>query len=337
MHSKKISSWPAFVLRSAAIYNLAWGAWVIAIPNHLFDLTGIERPNYPGIWQCVGMIVGVYGIGYWIAARDFVRHWPIVLVGLLGKIFGPIGFLQSALAGLLPWSWGFMILTNDLIWWVPFVGMLYLALKITSDPQHAAANTGVARNLSDPTFSTTEYQPQPKPQSESLSVEQVSRAMMVSNGQNLWDFGQRRKLLLVFVRHAGCTFCRETLSELKAQLPKLQESNTIPIVVHLGTAQDGQKMLERSGLPGVLAISNPSAELYRAYHLKRGQLSQLLGPRVWWRGFQSAILKRHGTGALVGDGFQLGGAFLVENGRITKSFPATDASDKVPFECLLEQ
>jgi hypothetical protein len=42
------------------------------------------------------------------------------------------------------------------------------------------------------------------------------------------------------------------------------------------------------------------------------------------------------TGLLVGDGFQLGGAFLVENGRITKSFPAKDAADKVPFECLLE-
>ena len=95
-------------------------------------------------------------------------------------------------------------------------------------------------------------------------------------------------------------------------------------------------MLDRAGLQTTLHVSNPNADLYRAYQLKRGQVTQLLGPRVWWRGFQSAILKGHGTGPLVGDGFQLGGAFLVENGRITKSFPAKDAADKVPFECLLE-
>ena len=141
---------------------------------------------------------------------------------------------------------------------------------------------------------------------------------------------------MVFVRHAGCTFCRETLNELRSNLNQLEMQQITPVVVHLGTPEDGVKMLDRAGLQGTLAISNPRAELYRAFDLKRGRLSQLLGPRVWWRGFQSAILKRNGTGALVGDGFQLGGAFLVENGRITKSFPAKDASDLVPFECVLE-
>jgi hypothetical protein len=70
------------------------------------------------------MIVGVYGIGYGIAAYDSARHWPIVLVGLLGKIFGPIGFVWAATQGELPWSAGATILTNDLIWWIPFALIL---------------------------------------------------------------------------------------------------------------------------------------------------------------------------------------------------------------------
>lgn len=81
-------------------------------------------PNYPEIWQCLGMVVGVYGIGYAIAAFDPVRHWPIVLVGLLGKLLGPIGFLWYALAGTLPWRGGWLNVTNDLIWWVPFALIL---------------------------------------------------------------------------------------------------------------------------------------------------------------------------------------------------------------------
>jgi hypothetical protein len=86
-----------------------------------FRWVGMEPPSQPAIWQCVGMIVGVYGIGYAIAARDPMRHWPIVLVGLLGKVFGPIGYLDGAwVRGTLDPAFGWTIPTNDLIWWIPF-------------------------------------------------------------------------------------------------------------------------------------------------------------------------------------------------------------------------
>lgn len=108
------------VLIAAAVYNLTWGLLVVLFPLAPFRWAGMTPPNYPELWQCLGMIVGVYGIGYGIAATDPMRHWPIVLVGLLGKVFGPIGFLGAALRGRLPWSFGLTILTNDLIWWLPF-------------------------------------------------------------------------------------------------------------------------------------------------------------------------------------------------------------------------
>jgi small multidrug resistance pump len=115
--------WAFWWLWAAGIYNLLWGAVTIALPFAWFDLTGAERPNYPEIWQCVGMIVGVYGIGYIAAAYDCYRHWPIVLVGFLGKIFGPIGFAVALVKGTFPPAFGLTILTNDLLWWIPF-GMI---------------------------------------------------------------------------------------------------------------------------------------------------------------------------------------------------------------------
>jgi hypothetical protein len=124
--------WMAVTLWAAAIYNLAWGALVILFPLAPFQWAGMEPPNYPQLWQCIGMIVGVYGVGYAIAARDPLRHWPIVLVGLLGKVFGPIGFVHAAWTGELPWIAGLVNITNDLIWWLPFALILrraYLAPK----------------------------------------------------------------------------------------------------------------------------------------------------------------------------------------------------------------
>ncbi len=121
--------WASRWLWAAGIYNLAWGSLAIASPHLLFDLAGADRINYPEIWQCVGMIVGVYGIGYLIAAYDSRTHWPIVLVGLLGKIFGPIGFAVALMHGTFPPLFGLTILTNDLVWWVPFIMILLDAAK----------------------------------------------------------------------------------------------------------------------------------------------------------------------------------------------------------------
>lgn len=119
----------SWVLIAAGIYNLAWGAITIFFPTLLFDFAEMEPPRYPQIWQCVGMIVGVYGVGYLAAARDPVKHWPITLVGLLGKIFGPIGFAGALITGDLPIAFGATILSNDLIWWIPFAAILFQAYK----------------------------------------------------------------------------------------------------------------------------------------------------------------------------------------------------------------
>jgi len=122
--------WMRWTLIAAAVYNLLWGGWVVLFPNSFFHWIGADPPRYPEIWQCVGMIVGVYGIGYACAAMDPLRHWPIVLVGFLGKILGPIGFVDAVFVReALPPAFGYTILTNDLIWWVPFGLILYQAAK----------------------------------------------------------------------------------------------------------------------------------------------------------------------------------------------------------------
>ena len=124
--------WMRWWLLAAAAYNLLFGAWVIAFPNALFNWAGMAPPTYPEIWQCVGMIVGVYGIGYAIASADPLRHWPIILVGFLGKIFGPLGFAQALYLERLPLKFGAILLTNDLLWWLPFGLILWHAWRSRS-------------------------------------------------------------------------------------------------------------------------------------------------------------------------------------------------------------
>jgi peroxiredoxin len=303
--------WARGVLYLAAIYNLAWGAWVILFPHQLFDWTGIERPNYPGIWQCVGMIVGVYGLGYGIAARDPQRHWPIVLVGLLGKVLAPIGFVSSVSQGQLPLAWGWTIVTNDLIWWIPFSAILYSAFRDSTNPEQ-------------------EWLPDDR-----WTLAEANTKLRTNTGESLSELSQKQPLLLlIFLRHAGCTFCRETLDQLRKHATDIQRAGMLPVVVHQGGVQEGADMLRRWDLNAIPHVSDPSCRLFRAYELNRGSFWQLFGPQVWWRGFRAAILRGYGVGKLAGDGFQLGGAFVVHHNRVIKAFPHRTASDANDYQAV---
>ncbi len=127
--------WMRGVLALAAVYNVLWGAFAVLSPQTMFRWLGVDPlPVYPELWQCIGMIVGVYGVGYGIAAVDPYRHWPIILVGLLGKVLGPIGMLNAYWTGRFPASMGWISLTNDLIWWWPFTVILIGAARAKRRP-----------------------------------------------------------------------------------------------------------------------------------------------------------------------------------------------------------
>lgn len=119
---------PAVLLRryrpwllAAAAYNLAWGTVNVVAPDVVFAVLGIPRPTYMPLWQVVGMLVLLYGIAYWWAARDPLRHRHLVAIGLLGKVGGLLGFAWALATGGLPASFGAVVLLNDLIW-LPALG-----------------------------------------------------------------------------------------------------------------------------------------------------------------------------------------------------------------------
>lgn len=295
--------WMGKILLAAAVYNIIWGGLVVGFPTATLAWAGLDSPlQYPQIWQCLGMVVGVYGIGYAIAAKDPFRHWPIVLVGLLGKLLGPIGFLFGLLAGTLPGSMGWMILLNDLIWWVPFAMILWQAFYF-----HQITIHHYAQDILDD-----------DPVHELLSNHQKS----------LHQLSLTRPQLVVFLRHAGCTFCREALADLGNQRREIEGHGCGLVLVHLGADESAERILSERGLADVPRISDPECRLYQQFGLEMGRFRQLLGGRVWLRGIQAGLVNGHGIGAIEGNPLQMPGAFLVANGRFLSGFQHESAADR---------
>jgi len=116
--------WLTLLVFLAGAYNLVWGALVAAMPARTLAWYGITDVGRPEFWQCIGMLVGVYGVGYWLASRNLHRLWPLVLVGLVGKVLGPIGTVVGIASGSLPEQFLWVNVTNDFIWLPGFVWAL---------------------------------------------------------------------------------------------------------------------------------------------------------------------------------------------------------------------
>lgn len=125
----KNQRWMSVVIYLAGVYNIIWGSIVSIFPNELFILADMEPPRYPELFQCIGMMIAVIGVAYLASGHNPIRHWPIVLAGLLGRILGPIGFIFGYIKGTFTLAAGLTIVTNDLIWIIPFSMILWAAYK----------------------------------------------------------------------------------------------------------------------------------------------------------------------------------------------------------------
>lgn len=304
--------WVVYVLKFSAIYNIAWGLSLVLIPQAPFRWQGLEVPNYPIFLQCLGVVLGVYGVGYWIAAADAVTHWPIVFVGLLGKVIWPIVFAISALQGEAPRNMYLPILVNDVAWWLPFTAILLHAARIHE-----------ARRMT----------------SDGVTLEQALREAVVTNGQNpsdqnLFDLSFQSPLLLICVRHLGCTFCREALSDLSHQRQDIERATLIPIVIHMASTEQMSRMMAQYGLHEVKQVSDPGRHLFRALELPFGTLRQLLSWTTIWRAVGEGTVFRFGFGPFVGNGLQLSGTFVVKDGRIVRAVRHDNAAQRTDFAKL---
>ena len=120
------------VFLAAGIYNLAWGAYSVWDPQWLFRFADMPPLNYPEIFACLGMVIGLYGVLYLEVARRPEQGWLLAAVGLTGKVLGPIGLLILLVRGQWPIASAVLCVTNDLIWWIPFGLYLYDAWGIPS-------------------------------------------------------------------------------------------------------------------------------------------------------------------------------------------------------------
>ena len=137
--------------------------------------------------------------------------------------------------------------------------------------------------------------------------------------------------LLVFLRHFGCIFCRETVADLRRcqhddpQYPRV-------LFVYQGSLSDGAAFFA-SLWPEAQAIADPEKQLYQAFGITQGAWAQMFGAPVWACGWRAAR-KGHSIGAPVGDPWTMPGLFLLQGDRLYWQHSFAHAGDHPDFAQL---
>jgi hypothetical protein len=158
------------------------------------------------------------------------------------------------------------------------------------------------------------------------------------SGASLLSLAQASSVLLVFLRHFGCSFCRKAISDIAELAPALRERNVRPVFVHLGTPEIAQAHFDYYGIGDVERIHDPDARIYQLQLFGLGRehpARHLINPKVLWSWFIRGDIFRHGIGRIETDAHQMPGVFFLRDAKIARAFRYRNISDQPDYLDLI--
>ena len=152
--------------------------------------------------------------------------------------------------------------------------------------------------------------------------------LITDKGFRLSTYSEEHKLLLVFLRHFGCTFCRETLADIQERKETLEKKGVKIVFVHMMPEAYAEEIFKIYDLDGIDHISDPMKKLYNHFGLETGSFNQVLGFKVWLRFVVSGLFKGHLVGPAKGDAWQMPGVFLYHKNKVLRAYRHKQASDR---------
>jgi peroxiredoxin len=165
------------------------------------------------------------------------------------------------------------------------------------------------------------------------SADEVSLTLTsihTESGASLLALAEASPVLLIFLRHFGCSFCRQAISDVADLKSELDRRGVRPVFVHLGTPERAKPFFDYYGIGDVERVSDPEAVVYQLpmFALPRMHPAlTLLQPTVWI-GWLKGSLFKHGIGAIKEDGHQMQGVFFLKGPKIVRQFRYKTIADE---------
>jgi peroxiredoxin len=168
-------------------------------------------------------------------------------------------------------------------------------------------------------------------------VAAVLQQYSTESGRTLLDLVDESPILLIFLRHFGCSFCRQTLDDVSKLRGEIEAKGIRSVFVHLGTPERAKPYFDYYHLADVERVSDPQASLYTqpVFDLARkSAFSHFLVPAVWKAWLQGAI-RKYGFGMIKEDADQMPGIFFLRQRAIVRAFRYKTIADEPNYLNLI--
>jgi len=164
----------------------------------------------------------------------------------------------------------------------------------------------------------------------------ITSEMAISSDSNLKALSDEKPVLLVFLRHFGCVFCKEAMADLAKLKNDIKGKNIVLAFVHMAEQKIAQEYLDNFGLGDCVHISDPDCKFYTAFRLTKGSFSQLYGLQTWIRGFSKENKQfKLEKAKQLGDATQMPGMFIIYKGSIAQHYIHKFAADRPDYEAFI--
>lgn len=116
--------WMTLLLRFVAIFNVLAGLSMLIFYHESYKVLGVEKPELTLPLQLVGILVGLFGVGYWMVASNPVENRNVLLLGFLSKAFGSMLGIYFVVIGKLPPVFLGLLFFSDIVYLPPFAVIL---------------------------------------------------------------------------------------------------------------------------------------------------------------------------------------------------------------------
>src|ERR1700733_15237560 len=82
--------WMRWVLRGAAAWNVLVGLNMVFFYHEASKVLGMPRPTPIMPFQLAGLVIGLFGVGYWLVQRRPLENRDLLWLGFASKLLGTI-------------------------------------------------------------------------------------------------------------------------------------------------------------------------------------------------------------------------------------------------------
>jgi hypothetical protein len=101
-------------------YNILAGVTMLCFYHESFKVMGVAKPQMNLPIQLVGMLVGLFGIGYWLVAANPAENRNLLVLGFWSKLLGSALGVYYVAAGKLPLAFLAVLFVSDVAYLPPF-------------------------------------------------------------------------------------------------------------------------------------------------------------------------------------------------------------------------